>query len=123
MEKKYPKTFKEFKLMLESKELSFKDYDVYNIAYKYLLNKYGYSEKEMLDKHEVAIRKAPNKKAKDEILKSLTDDDYTYNLKEVPTKNNNDYTLYNLLQQYNKDLGYTVKKELFNKLVEMKIIK
>lgn len=96
--------------------------DVYNTAVKYLISKYG-SEKALTSKSLDLLRHAGNKKRRNELLNSFTDSNYTSYIKAnlIEDHEHDDYGLYLLVKQYNIS-STTIKPELYNKLIQMKII-
>ena len=91
----------------------------YNIAVKYLKDKYGYTNGSFTRKFADKLIKARNKKEYKKILDSVTIDDYqTINM---PVTDDNDKEIELLLSQY--PYGWNVRKELYNKLCILGLIK
>jgi hypothetical protein len=93
----------------------------YNIAVKYLREKYGYRRSGLVESARKRLDKAKNKKERKEIDDELTDDDYILIHNPIPDDDRDGKEIELLLSQYH--YGYTVRFELYNKLCELGVIK
>jgi len=96
--------------------------DVYNITFKYLQEKYPKDQKQLKDSVSKKIAKARNKKEREEIKKTITEDDYIRFIDNNSITDIDDKNLYLLLTQYQYNSS-VIKKELLSKLENMGIIK
>jgi hypothetical protein len=84
----------------------------YNFAIQYLKNKYGYRKTQHTEKFSLRLRRARNKKEFNEVLASITDDDWL--TIHNPATDDDGHEIELLLQQYS--YGRSVRYELYNKL-------
>lgn len=91
----------------------------YNIAIKYLIDKYGSKPAYLINSSRIRLSQARNKKERKLIEDSFTDADYVITFNN-PT-DDNDKLIEALVNQY--QYGYSIRFELYNVLVSMKIIK
>jgi hypothetical protein len=87
-------------------------YECYNEGYNYLRNKYGYKRLGLTSKSYTLLQKCKNKKEKEELLASFTDDNYKVELN--PITEHEDRVISTLLNQYY--FGRSVRKELYLRL-------
>jgi len=90
----------------------------YNIAVKYLGDKYGRRRCGHTEAFSKRMRQARNKKELNEVIASETDDDFIMVLNMVTEHDDIEVQL--LLSQYH--YGYTVRFELYNKLCQLGVI-
>lgn len=106
---------------LTTKFLEHKQFkDVYNIAIKYLMDKYGYKTHVLSKSIQDQLRKARNKKERKEIENKIKDSDYIHLMDSSKIEDHDDKEIYLLLNQFY--LSNKVKIELENKLKTMGII-
>lgn len=91
-------------------------YNCYNEGYAYLKNKYGFSDRRLTLASQSKVSKARNKKEKQDVLDSFTDDNYVQTLN--PITDLKDQDIYLLLTQY--AYGIHIRKELYFKLLNIK---
>jgi hypothetical protein len=93
----------------------------YNIAVKYLQDKYGKRRCGHTEAFSKKMRQAKNKKELKEVMDSETDDDFIIVYNPIPDDNRDDIEIQLLLSQFY--YGYKVRFELYNKLCIMGVIK
>jgi len=91
------------------------NYNCFNAGIKYLKDKYGYCKVYHTDKYRERIQKARNAKERKAIEAAITDDDWTTIHNPATDRDGKEVEL--LLQQY--PYGYSVRKELYNKLISL----
>ena len=96
------------------------DYECYNKAYFYLKNKYNVPKGSLTESANKRLQKRLNKKQYQKIKDSFTDDDYQYPLDERLIIDDIDKEILKLMKIY--DISLTIKKELYYKLVLLKVI-
>lgn len=94
--------------------------DFYNIAVKYLINKYGKKIVDYTESYREKLRKANTVKERTEIRNNISDKDIVITFNDVPIENTDDINIVLLLNQYY--YGKAVKQELEDKLVSMGIV-
>ena len=92
----------------------------YNIAIKYLQEKYGYRKFGLVESAKKRLNHVTKKKRK-EIEAELTDDDYILVHNPIPDDDKDGIEIQLLLSQYH--YGYNVRFELYNKLCQLGVIK
>jgi len=93
--------------------------DCYNVAIKYLSDKYGIRRTGFTSTFQRKLSHK-NKKEQSKMIAESTDNDYQIILNNVPDENKDDKEIELLLHQY--PFGYTIRFELQAKLENMKII-
>lgn len=93
----------------------------YNIAVKYLGDKYGRRRSGHTEAFSKRMRQARNKKELNEVMSTETDDDFIMVLNPIPDSDRDSVEIQLLLNQYH--YGYKVRYELYNKLCQVGAIK
>ena len=96
-----------------------KNYNCYDIAHKYLKDKYNI-QPELISESRRKLMRCSNKKQREITLKSFTDRDYCYPLHKEDIIDIQDKEILSLMKMYN--ISVVIKEELYYKLVKLKII-